>query len=334
MKKYAVIGIAGILLLALYFAPKFLPPSREAQYILNKAKDLENITISLQDKLPADVTNYLKNSINFSRNLCKGGKLSQARSILWEASLVIPYNVEELKPYLWIRENIQGKNIISWWDYGKKIEKIGLANPIVKYPSSTLVKGESIAGLIKKEILPSEIPAEEEAKVSDVSRFLTTTNETESICIAKKYEAEYALISKHDLLTYYWFEYQLDKEKAKPLTILSLMENYTIENRYGLKYGIFPTIFLIFQNGKIDILPENISATVYYWTGNSLKVENVGSLPPSSSIFVSPSYEELVVATKESMLLKLWFAYPSLKGFKIVYEDPNFKIFKIDLNKC
>jgi hypothetical protein len=314
MKKQYFIVVVVILLTTLYFYNTFTSTCND-QNILKKINILENTILSFKNDLPIDVIDYVKNSINLAKDLCKDGKLGQARSVLWETSLIIPYSVEGLKPFLWIRNNLKGKGIISWWDYSKMIEKIGLATPIIKYPSRTLVEGKSIPELVKGEISSSEIPIEEETKVSDVAQFFVTSNEMESICIAKKYKAEYVFTDISDLNKYFWFEYQVYKGWVKsPVTLLSLQETYRRDNYLYLKYSSSVINITITFKGNEEIesvemgmgnLSATLYATIYYLTDDSLRIGRTGNLPSSYLIFISKDRKTLALSHKENMLLKL-----------------------------
>lgn len=91
----------------------------------------------------------------------------------------------------WIKINILDDSVfLNWWDYGHMIVGYAEKDTVVKYPSEeVLISVADPTGF--KEL-------ESHEKIVDVAKALTTTNETETILVMKKYDATYFLVTVED----------------------------------------------------------------------------------------------------------------------------------------
>jgi len=117
--------------------------------------------------------------------------------------------------YPWIKEWVEeippNSTIMAWWDYGKYFEKLG-ARSVVKAPSKSLLI--SVACIRLKTCKESDLePLEPERKIKDVARFFLTSNESEAVCIAKKYNATYVFTSFIELSKVGWYYFALTEDR-------------------------------------------------------------------------------------------------------------------------
>jgi hypothetical protein len=91
----------------------------------------------------------------------------------------------------WIKSNTPENAVfLNWWDYGHMIVAYGERDSVVKNPSEeALVSVADPTGF--KELDPHEM-------IMDVAKALTTTNESETMAILKKYGATYLLVTVED----------------------------------------------------------------------------------------------------------------------------------------
>jgi hypothetical protein len=112
----------------------------------------------------------------------------------------LKWELEDEKLYegfAWLSTNTEdGETVLAWWDYADGVEQIGQRNVVIREASRDL-KG-TIAGRqqypwswIEYELW---YPYESEDRVRDVANFFIAETSTESLSIARKYGADYALV--------------------------------------------------------------------------------------------------------------------------------------------
>jgi len=99
--------------------------------------------------------------------------------------------------FSWLSNNTEeGETVLAWWDYADGIEKIGRRKVVIREASRNIK--ETIAGRQKHpwSWIEYELwyPYESEDKVRDVANFFIAENSNESMSIARKYGADYALV--------------------------------------------------------------------------------------------------------------------------------------------
>ncbi len=93
---------------------------------------------------------------------------------------------------LWIKTNTQeNANFLAWWDYGHMIRGIGERETVIYEPSR-----EILWTVANPKLITTFSPNE---KVTDVANAITTTNEQETVDIAKKYGADYVFITRDEM---------------------------------------------------------------------------------------------------------------------------------------
>ncbi len=104
---------------------------------------------------------------------------------------------EVVEGYQWLADNTKGDaTVLAWWDYADAIAEVGHRKVVIK-GASREIKG-TIENMhrhpwswIKYALW---YPFESEERVRDVTNFFVAENETESIEVAGKYNADYVLV--------------------------------------------------------------------------------------------------------------------------------------------
>ncbi|MFB3766584.1 MAG: hypothetical protein ACE14P_15250 [Methanotrichaceae archaeon] len=110
--------------------------------------------------------------------------------------------------YQWLANNTEkDATVLAWWDYADGIEKIGHRGVVI-YEASREIK-DTIGGYADPGKPWHKIeyalwyPFESEEKVKDVASFFLSENATSAKEIARKFNANYALVMSDDLGKYF-----------------------------------------------------------------------------------------------------------------------------------
>jgi len=110
--------------------------------------------------------------------------------------------ISNLDSLLWMKENVPSDSVVlSWWNYGKELEKISGLGPVIKNPSQFLFDS---GGVRKSETIKEFEPEE---KFNSVAQFFTTDDEAIALDIAKKYYVDYVFITKDDSKEFPWINF-------------------------------------------------------------------------------------------------------------------------------
>jgi asparagine N-glycosylation enzyme membrane subunit Stt3 len=271
-----------------------------------------------------------------------------------------------LETLFWMKENIPaGSTFINWWDYGKEIEKVSGMNTVIKNPSKSLEisTGCYNAKLAGKSLGP-ECDTQQfdpEENVKDVATFLTTSNETEALCIASKYNASYVLVTGADIFKYYWIDYAAGgvQKQSDLFIVLPKTSEYTDSNGIlvSRNYGqsnvlLYNTSIPIYVQGTKALLFDEViyfnnsvltSVTLSQKDRNatmealnpwikSINLEFSNQSVPSS-IFISKDYESVTVippALRKSIFTNLiMLEGQGTEHFKEIYNSSDSSIFEM-----
>jgi asparagine N-glycosylation enzyme membrane subunit Stt3 len=110
--------------------------------------------------------------------------------------------------YQWLANNTEDDaTVLAWWDYADGIEKIGHRGVVINEASRNIEY--TIGGYADPSKPWHKIeyalwyPYEPEEKVRDVASFFISENATSAKEIARKYGADYVLVTSDDLCKYY-----------------------------------------------------------------------------------------------------------------------------------
>ncbi len=195
---------------------------------------VSSLYIYLQEKpkLESECTECTNTTTGYSCNSCGGAHiLSDSRALFW------------------MRDNLpHGTTVLSWWDYGKELESVGKMNPVIKNPSKSILGSVSV--IVSGNISSKNYPTDPKEKVTDVAIFLTTDNDSEALCIAKKYGAQYAYLNFAELGKYHWIELASNKTvgstRTEKMSVVDSKTNVTLFiNTRGSSYrnGTFVKLF-------------------------------------------------------------------------------------------
>lgn len=267
---------------------------------------------------------------NFEEYKCNE---SEKRGCVFEKTIVI----SNLDALLWLRNHaFSSPKVIAWWDYGKELKNVANVIPIISNPSQSLIYSIASGRSLIKEF-------ESEEKVGDVASFFLATNESEAVCIAKKYNASYAYLVDSDLSKIYWINFAIGK--AGGYVISSLPEKVS-ETKTKFYVGAGVNGILELKNGKWQAyLLAPFSNSTIAASLKTIYIENgkvvVNEPKDSSSEYVaiiSSDFKEIFILTKgleETILIKLFLldGYET-KYFTKVYSNDNVKIYSINLSGC
>lgn len=216
--------------------------------LLAAALLISSLYIYLQEKpqLESECTECTNTTTGYSCNFCGGAHiLSDSRALFW------------------MRDNLpHGTTVLSWWDYGKEVESVGKMNPIIKNSSKSILGG--VSTIVSGKASSKNYPTDPEEKVADVAIFLTTDNDTEALCVAKKYGATYAYLTFAELGKYHWIERASNKTVGSTRTekmsvVVDPKTNVTLFiNTRGSNYrnGTFVKLFFTdeYDRNAFDLL--------------------------------------------------------------------------------
>jgi len=266
---------------------------------------------------------------NFEEYKCSESKKTYCvfeKNIVWS-------NLDAL---LWLKNHaFDSPKVIAWWDYGKELRNIANVTPIISNPSQSYINS----------IPPSERSFikefEPEEKVRDVASFLLATNESEAVCIAKKYNALYAYLDASDLLKIYWINFEIGKTGYALFPLL--LEKVSEGEMFYVGGGVNGTLEL--KDGKWQLVITGLPNSRTETNLKTIYIENgkvvINEPKDSSSEYVaiiSSDFKNIFIFTKgleETLLIKLFLldGYET-KYFTKVYSNDNVKIYSIDLTGC
>lgn len=113
-----------------------------------------------------------------------------------------------LEGYQWLANNTESDaTVLAWWDYADGIEKIGYREAVINEASESIkhtIGGYSVPGKPWTKIeYWLWYPYEDEEKVRDVADFFVSENVTSAKEIARKYGANYVLVTSEDMGKYF-----------------------------------------------------------------------------------------------------------------------------------
>lgn len=180
---FIVIAVASI---SLYlYLPKLGEQEREIDHVEH-----------LQGKYNATITVY-KETYELGGKEYHSGDLSYLKD---GKNYTQCYYDEESRDALnWIKANTsENATFLSWWDYGHMIVGIAERETIVTGPSQ-----ETLYMIANPDFQPPEFSDHE--TLVDVAEALVTSNETETVEIMEKHNADYIYISDTDRVKCWWF---------------------------------------------------------------------------------------------------------------------------------
>lgn len=248
----------------------------------------------------------------------------------------------------YIKYNNNDTKIMTWWDFGKAINVYGSTNNVLNFIS------EEGCLLSVGDINICKPPFESHQKVQDVSKFFFSINETESLCIAKKYGATNVVVSKDMMDKSIWWTFfatQASNSEGNKYSYLSVpLQKDPVVSNNSIIY------FYPFSEQQAFVLYENLSSVRAFLQQNNqlIPVENVfyftnagGVLITDESAYVkgmlwlTPDKSTAVFMPKEienSMFTRLFFFNgQGLNNFEYINSwGGEIKYFKIlypkDLN--
>jgi hypothetical protein len=177
-----IVGVASLLLHE-YLRPR--EPEREIEYV-EDVGGAYNATITV-----------------FKGTFELGGKEYQYGEIRYVRDgknyTECSYDVQSRDALDWVKENTpENATFLNWWDYGHMIVAVAEREAIVTGPSP-----ETLYVIANPDFEPPEYS--DHQAVVDVAEAFATSNETETVKIMEKYDADYAYLSYADEMKCWWF---------------------------------------------------------------------------------------------------------------------------------
>jgi hypothetical protein len=263
---------------------------------------------------------------NFEEYFCNDVKRSDC---VFNNSLILS-NLDSL---LWMRKNIPfNSSVIAWWDYGNELKDIANVKPIIINPSSILLEYSVIRKNAIKNVEPQD-------KVKDIGKFFSTTNESEAVCIAKKYNAKYVYVSNLDLNKFYWIKFAADGVGESYLRA-TLNEISSTERNFSAPGGIEGQVKFI-NNEWLTYLKiksmaiEGWLETIYFENNTIRRSKPQNYVLLNTVAIISKDFKNVFIVKRgleENMIAKLLIlnAY-GLTHFKKLYSNNDVNIYFINI---
>jgi hypothetical protein len=286
-----------------------------------------NFEISLNKKsflieIPCKFEEYFCNETK--RSLC-----------IFNGSLIL----SNLDALLWVRKNIPSNSIvIALPKYEDELKNIAKVNPL----SNDL----SFLELLEKKNRTEAF--EVENKIKDVNIFFFTTNESEAVCIAKKYNARYVYLYKDDLDSVIWTPrimwmykfrvilsgysyimfplYEISSKEKSSSEMLEINVKIKLINDKWLTYLLDRSLMI--EGWLKTIYVENEKVKISEPQENAINISKVAIL--------SKDFKKVYIGSEnfsKSIITKLLLLYGyNLKHFKKLYSNDDVVIYYIDFD--